>query len=290
MTVLILTKSKKDEYETINLLNSFKNRNIKARVCQFNSLDLVINDKIYYNGEPFELPKIVLPRLGAGITRAELAVIRYFELAGITCVNSSNSVDIVRDKFQTGEMLSAAGIPVPTTMLVKSPLTNTLVTDIIKFPCVVKVVVGSFGEGVYLCESAKEYKRIIEFIDDLGNDKSLIVQEYLGHRPGEDLRVFVVGGKVLGAMKRSAPSGDFRANITKGGVGEVYPVTPEIEEIALKTANMLGLDIAGIDLLFDPRGFRVCEANSNPGFIGFDQYCHVKVADSIADFIVDKLK
>jgi gamma-F420-2:alpha-L-glutamate ligase len=290
MTVLILTKSKKDEYETINLLNSFKNRNIKARVCQFNSLDLVINDKIYYNGEPFELPKIVLPRLGAGITRAELAVIRYFELAGIACVNSSNSVDIVRDKFQTGEMLSAAGIPVPTTMLVKSPLTNTLVTDIIKFPCVVKVVVGSFGEGVYLCESAKEYKRIIEFIDDLGNDKSLIVQEYLGHRPGEDLRVFVVGGKVLGAMKRSAPSGDFRANITKGGVGEVYPVTPEIEEIALKTANMLGLDIAGIDLLFDPRGFRVCEANSNPGFIGFDQYCHVKVADSIADFIVDKLK
>ena len=290
MTVLILTKSKKDEYETTNLLNSFENRNIKAQVCQFNSFDIVINDNIYYNGEPFELPKIVLPRLGAGITRAELAVIRYFELAGITCVNSSNSVDIVRDKFQTGEMLSAAGIPVPTTMLAKSPLTNTLVADIINFPCVVKVVVGSFGEGVYLCESTKEYKRIIEFIDDLGNDKSLIVQEYLGFKPGEDLRVFVVGNKVLGAMKRSAPSGDFRANITKGGVGEAYPVTPEIEEIALKTANMLGLDIAGIDLLFDPRGFRVCEANSNPGFIGFDQYCHVKVADSIADFIVDKLK
>jgi RimK family alpha-L-glutamate ligase len=111
------------------------------------------------------------------------------------------------------------------------------------------------------------------------------VQEYLGAHPGEDLRVLVVGGKVIGAMKRTAPEGDFRANITNGGTGSNYEVTPEIEYIARETAKVLGLDIAGIDLLFDPRGFRVCEANSNPGFKGFEEYCGKDVADAITEYI-----
>jgi gamma-F420-2:alpha-L-glutamate ligase len=101
--------------------------------------------------------------------------------------------------------------------------------------------------------------------------------------------VLIVGGKVLGAMKRTAPSGDFRANITNGGTGEAYPVTPEIAEIALNAANVLKLDIAGIDLLFDSKGFHVCEANSNPGFSGFEKYCNTDVAGAIVSFIESKL-
>ena len=289
MSVLILTKHATHEFETLKLLESFVNKNITVKVCNFNLFDIVINDGIYYQGKKFEMPKIVLVRMGAGITRSELSVIRYFELAKVPCINTSESINIVQDKFQTSEILSRANIPVPTTMVVKFPITNNLVASTIGFPCVVKVVVGSFGEGVYLCQSELEYTRMIEFIDALHNEKTLIAQEYIGERPGEDLRVFVVGNKVLGAMKRTAPKNDFRANISNGGTGEKYEVTPAIEDIALRTANVLGLDIAGIDLLFTKDGFVVCEANSNPGFSGFNQFCNINVADHIVNFIEDLL-
>lgn len=285
MSVIILTKPDKHDFETNKLIEEFENRQIQVRVCQFKHFDVIINKGIFYKGENIDLPMVVLVRLGAGITRKELAVIRYFELAGIKCFNSRHSINLVQDKLHTSEILSQSGIAVPTTMVVKFPIKNDLVQQHIGFPCIVKVVVGSFGEGVYLCQSELEYHRIIEFTDALSTDKTLIVQEYLGDNPGTDLRVFVVGGKVIGAMKRTAPVGDFRANITIGGSGEAYPVNTAIEDIALSTAKILGLDIAGIDLLFDKRGFHVCEANSNPGFSGFNQYCGVNIQEHIVDFI-----
>ena len=290
MTVLILTKQKKEfDYETTRLLKSFAEKDISVRVCYFNKFDVILNHGIFYDGECMQRPKAVLVRLGAGISRSELSVIRYFELEGIPCYNGSGSINLVQDKFQSSEILSNSGISVPHTMIVKFPSRTDLVEKTIGFPCVVKVVVGSFGEGVYLCKSKQEYIKFIEFVDAVHNEKTLIVQEYLGYKPGEDLRVFVVGGKVLGAMKRTAPIDDFRANITNGGTGESFPVSQEIEEIALRTAEVLNLSIAGIDLLFDSRGFRVCEANSNPGFSGFDKYCHTNVADIITEFIINKI-
>jgi RimK family alpha-L-glutamate ligase len=174
-------------------------------------------------------------------------------------------------------------------MLVHFPITNDLIATHIGFPCVIKVLVGSFGEGVYLCHSETEYKKLIEFLKNLDNDKKLLVQEFINDQPGEDLRVIVVGNKVIGAMKRTAPPNDFRANITIGGTGESFPVTAEIESIALATAQALGLEIAGIDLLFDKRGFRVCEANSNPGFNGFDHYCNTDVASEIVSYVIKRL-
>jgi gamma-F420-2:alpha-L-glutamate ligase len=290
MTVLILTKQRKEfDYETSKLIQSFADKDVHIRVCYFNKFDVILNHGIFYDGERLARPRAVLVRLGAGISRAELSVIRYFELEGIPCYNGSESINLVQDKFQSSEILANAGIAVPHTMIVKSTSRSDLVEKTIGFPCVVKVVVGSFGEGVYLCKTKQEYIKFIEFVDAVHNEKTLIAQEYLAHRPGEDLRVFVVGGKVLGAMKRTAPEDDFRANITNGGTGESFPVSSEIEEIALKTAEVLNLTIAGIDLLFDDRGFRVCEANSNPGFSGFDKYCNTNVADAISSFIIDKI-
>lgn len=288
-TVIILTKQTILDYETAKLLSNFIAAGISAEVRQFSNFDIVINQPIRYNGEDFLMPNLILVRLGAGITSVELAVIRYFELNNIPCVNSSSSINIVQNKFYTSQILSNANIAVPTTMLVHFPITNNLIATQVGFPCVIKVLVGSFGEGVYLCHSNDEYHKLIEFLKNLDNDKKLLVQEYLGDCPGEDLRVFVVGNKVLGAMKRTAPDGDFRANITIGGTGEYYPVTSEIEEIALATATALGLEIAGIDLLFDKRGFRVCEANSNPGFNGFDHYCNTDIASNIVNYIIKRL-
>ena len=287
MSVIILSKQERNEYETNRLVESFTTKGITAKVCHPDDFDIIVDRNIKsgikYKGQDLELPKLVLVRLGAGILPFQLAVIRHFEQAGVPCVNGSIPIETVKDKLRSSQILSRAGIAIPNTMLVRWPIEDRLVTDYIGFPCVVKVVTGSYGEGVHLCERKKDYKKLVEFVENLGNKKTMIVQEYLGDRPGEDLRVLVIGGKVVGAMLRSAPEGDFRANITNGGTGSNFPVTDEIEYIARETARALNLDIAGVDLLFDDRGFRVCEANSNPGFRGFETYCNVDVADIITE-------
>jgi len=289
MTVLILTKLDRNEYESERLVESFTAKGIDARMCHPDDFDIIVNKDIHsgikYQGEDMLLPKLVLVRLGAGILPFQLAVVRHFEQAGVPCINGSLPIETVKDKLRSSQILSRAGIPIPNTMMVRLPIDDGLVENNIGFPCVVKVVTGSYGEGVYLCERKRDYKKLMEFIDNLGNKKTMIVQEYLGERVGEDLRVLVIGGKVIGAMRRTAPEGDFRANITNGGTGENYPLTEEIEYLARETAKALNLDIAGIDLLFDSRGFRVCEANSNPGFSGFERYCGVDVADLITEYV-----
>ena len=294
MTVLILTKQDRNEYETSRLVESFTNKNIAVTVAHPDDIDIIVTHDIQsglkLKGQELAMPKLVLVRLGAGILPFQLAVIRHFEQAGIMCVNSSNSIETVKDKLRTSQILSRHSIPIPNTMMVRFPIDELLVKNNIGFPCVVKVVTGSYGEGVYLCERQRDFKKLMEFVDNLGNKKTMIVQEYMGERPGEDLRVLVIGGKVIGAMRRTAPEGDFRANITGGGTGEGFPLTDEIEFLARETAKVLGLDIAGIDLLFDKGGgFRVCEANSNPGFLGFEKYCGVDVADHLTAYVKFKI-
>lgn len=294
MTVLILTKQERNEYETDRLVDSLSQKGVEAKVYHPDGFDIIVDadirNGIKYRSEDLILPRLVLCRLGAGILPFQLAVIRHFEQIGIHCINSSHSIDIVKDKLITSQILSRHGIPIPNTMLVRFPIDEKLVKDKIGFPCVVKVVTGSYGEGVYLCERQRDFKKLMEFVNNLGNKKTLIVQEYMGERPGEDLRVLIVGGKAIGAMKRTAPEGDFRANISNGGTGENFPLTDEIEYIARETAKVLNLDVAGIDLLFDKNGgYRVCEANSNPGFSGFEKYCGIDVARYIADYVSFKI-
>lgn len=289
MSVLILSKMDRNEYETNRLVESFATKNITAQVCHPDDFDIVVSqnikESVKYKGETFDQPSLVLTRLGAGILPFQLAVIRQFEQMGVPCVNPSQPINIVRDKLRTGQMLATNNIPIPKTMMVRYPIDDGLVEKNIGYPCVIKLVTGSYGEGVYLCERKRDYKKLMEFIDTLGAKKTMIVQEYMNERVGEDLRVYVVGGKVLGAMKRTAPEGDFRANISSGGTGSRYDITPEIEYLAIETARVLGLNIAGVDLLFSKTGFVVCEANSNPGFQGFEKYCEVNIADYITDYV-----
>jgi RimK family alpha-L-glutamate ligase len=294
MTVIILTKLDRNEYESTKLVESFTSKGITVTMAHPDDFDIIVDRDIRkgikFKSQDLEMPQLVLVRLGAGILPFQLAVVRHFEQAGVLCVNGSQAIETVKDKLRSSQIMSKNGIAIPNTMMVRMPIDDGLVKNNIGFPCVVKVVTGSYGEGVYLCEKQRDYKKLMEFIDNLGNKKTMIVQEYLGERVGEDLRVLVVGGKVIGAMKRTAPEGDFRANITNGGTGENYPLTDEIEYLARETARALKLDIAGIDLLFDNRGFRVCEANSNPGFAGFEKYCGVDVADIITEYIKFKIQ
>lgn len=293
MSILILSKRDEGEYENRRLVKSLSDLGIPTTIYHPDKFDVIvgkgIGHGIKYEGKEFEMPDLVLTRTGSGTTDFITALVRQFEEEHVKCINSSLSVDIAKDKMRSHQLLASHGLPIPNTMLVRFPVDASIVDSMIGWPCVVKVISGSYGEGIYLCENKKAFVKIMEFINSLNSPRTLIVQEYIDTKPGEDLRVFVIGGKVIGAMKRHAPDGDFRANISNGGYGEPFEVNGEIEYLAREAARICGLQIAGIDLLFDKDGYKICEANSAPGFEGFEKYCQVDVAGQIAEYIKYKL-
>lgn len=287
--VWILYYNNQDEsYENTRLVQAFADQNIEARVLRPKLFDIVVSrnseKSILYEGKRVSLPDLVLTRTGAGSNYFTLAVMRQFEKFGVPVINDADGILKVKDKLMTSQILASNGIPIPKTMLVNFPVDTDVVQKEIGYPCVVKVVSGSKGRGVYLCHSKREFKDLMELLENLKSKKSLIVQEYVDAEVGADLRVWVIGGKTRAAMKRTAPDGDFRANISSGGTGEDYAITPEIDEIAVKSTQLLGLQIAGVDLLFDRKGFKVCEVNSAPGFEGIDQYCSKDMAREIVNY------
>ena len=293
MDVWIFSRNSEIDYENKRLIETFTKKNITSKVVEPSCFDIIVNknikNSILYNGELVELPKIVLVRTGAETNNFMLAVLRQLDKAGVICINEADAIETSSDKLKTSQILSQHNISIPNTMMVKNPIDSTIVKDRIGFPCVVKVITGTQGVGVYLCEKRRDFNKLMEFIHNIGISKTLLVQEYIGLNPGEDIRVLVIGGKVIGAMKRTAPKGDFRANISNGGTGEKFDITPEIDFIARETARVLNLHIAGIDLLFGSDGFVVCEANTAPGFKGFEKYCDVDIAKLIVEYVDYKL-
>jgi RimK family alpha-L-glutamate ligase len=293
MSVLILSKKDESEYENYRLVKSLADLGIPATIYHPDKFDVIVGKNtgygIKYNGQEFDMPDLVLTRTGSGTTEFITAIVRQFEEENVRCINSSLSVEIAKDKMRSHQLLASHGLPIPNTMLVRFPVEVDIVDNMIGWPCIVKVISGSYGEGIYLCENKTSFKKMMEFVGNLDTPKILLVQEYIDAKPGEDLRVFVIGGKVIGAMKRHAPEGDFRANISAGGRGEPFEVNSEIDYLAREAARICGLDIAGIDLLFDKDGYKICEANSAPGFEGFEKYCEVDIAGQIAEYIKYKL-
>jgi RimK family alpha-L-glutamate ligase len=293
MSVLILSKKDESEYENRRLVESLAYLGIPATIYHPDKFDVIVGKNtgygIKYNGQEFDMPDLVLTRTGSGTTEFITAIVRQFEEESIRCINSSLSVQIAKDKMRSHQLLASHGLPIPNTMLVRFPVEVDIVDNMIGWPCIVKVISGSYGEGIYLCENKTSFKKMMEFVGNLDTPKILLVQEYVDAKPGEDLRVFVIGGKVIGAMKRHAPEGDFRANISAGGRGEPFEVNSEIDYLAREAARICGLDIAGIDLLFDKDGYKICEANSAPGFEGFEKYCQVDVARQFAEYIKYKI-
>lgn len=189
---------------------------------------------------------------------------------GVAVVNPSSAIEAVKDKLYAHQILAQSNLPIPRTMLVRFPVDPHLVAQQIGFPCVIKLLVGSYGDGVVLSRDPASFRDLMELVSGLDRSQSLILQQYIGTRPGKDLRVWVIGGQVIGAMLRSSTDGSFKANISRGGDGQAFPLNPELERLARDSAAALNLDIAGVDLLFDGDGYSICEVNSAPGFQGFE--------------------
>ncbi|TMO87503.1 ATP-grasp domain-containing protein [Pseudoalteromonas spongiae] len=280
---------RQEAYEIHRLLEVAKEENIELQVFSPDQFDLTVTrddeKSILIDGKRQELPDFVMPRMGAGTTYFTLAVIRHLERLGVYCVNSSHSIETVKDKLFAQQILAEKNLPTPDTMLVKFPVNVALVEKQIGFPVVVKTLSGSQGSGVFLSKSPGEFDDLMQLIEATSPKANIILQQFVKASHGRDLRVFTIGGRAIACMERNSNGENFKANVSLGGVGKLYPITPEIEWLATQTANVLGLDVAGIDLLFDQEHFKICEANSSPGFEGLENAVDIDVPREIFHFI-----
>jgi len=251
-------------------------------------IDLIVSrddrKSIRYRNDIVSLPDSLLARTGSGTGYFNLSVLRQFERLNVLTLPNSQAIEASKDKMYANQIMAQAGLPIPKTMLTRFPCRAELVEKQVGFPCVLKVVTGSHGAGVYLCENAKQFEDLSELISSLDSKTSMIIQEYISSSKGRDLRVIVIGGRVVGAMQRKSTDGSFKANISRGGQGEAYDVDDELEMLSIQVAKVLDLDIAGVDLLFAGDGYRVCEANSAPGFQGFEKALGINIPQKIFDY------
>ncbi len=290
----MLVKPKfQESYETQRLLEEFGNHNIEVKLIDPNEIDIFVNKEnkqsILVNGKSLPLPKFVFPRTGSGTTYYIKAVIRHFERMGVPVINSSDAIDNVKDKLYTHQILAQSNLDIPNTMLLKHPIDIDFVEKNIGFPVIVKKISGSYGRGVFLCENKKQLNQLITMAELTKKSYDIIIQEFVKDTWGKDLRVFVVNNKVVGCMMRQSTDDDFRANISRGGEGFPYEVNEQIEWLSSESSKALGLDMAGVDLLFQNGGYKICEVNSNPGFEGMENFTKKNIANEIVSFIKLKL-
>ena len=282
-----------ESWETQKLVEEFEKQDIKIRVVNPNDVDIFVDrddrKSILVGGKPRWLPDFVLARTGSGTTYFIKAIIRHLERLGVILINSSDSIDNVKDKLYTQQVLGQSSLPVPKTLLVKHPIDIDFVEKNIGYPAIIKTLSGSFGAGVFMAENKKQLKQLIKMAEITNEGYDIIIQEFIEDSWGKDIRVLVLNGKVIGCMMRQSTDDDFRANITRGGEGIPYQITEDIEWLGGESARLLGLDIAGVDLLFDNGGYKICEVNSSPGFEGMDKYCKTNIAEQIVNFVKYKI-
>ncbi|GAA4822589.1 putative alpha-L-glutamate ligase [Marinicella pacifica] len=247
------------------------------------------NPVLHYRGEDLTDFDAVIPRIGASITFYGTAVLRQFEMMGVYPLNESVAVTRSRDKLRSLQLLSRKGIGMPVTGFANSP---DDIPDLIKMvggaPLVIKLLEGTQGIGVVLAETRKAAESVIEAF--LGLNANIMVQEFIKEAGGADIRCFVIGGKVVAAMKRQGAEGEFRSNLHRGGSASLIKLRPEERQTAIRAAKIMGLNVAGVDLLRADRGPVVMEVNSSPGLEGIERATGKDVAGLIIDFIEKNAK
>jgi gamma-F420-2:alpha-L-glutamate ligase len=274
-----------EAYEVNRFQEVARKGGIDLQVLQPMEFDLVVdsanNWSAMYQGQRLDKPDLIIPRTGSETSYFTLAVLRHFERQGVTMVNGSAAIEAVADKLHTLQILAGAGLPVPKTILGKFPVDVDVVERELGFPVVVKTLKGTRGNGVLLCSNREQFGDLASLLDGAKPGADFIFQQYIAESHGRDVRVLVINGKAAAAMERRAADGGFKSNISLGGVGSLFDLPAPMARLAVSVADVLGLDVAGVDILFDTDGYRVCEANSSPGFQGLEKACDINVPDEI---------
>lgn len=259
---------------------------IKLRILKPSQFDLLVNeevrDSVLIDGQPTPLPDFFFPYLDhSDRSYFSLAIARQMERLGVTVFNKSSTIETVADKLHTHQVLAENALPTPTTMLAKFPVNIDLIEQTIGFPVVVKTLLGSNGSGVFLIENDKSFNDLMELIGETNPNIQLIFQKFVANSKGRDLRLFVVDGEVIACMERRAKAGGFKANFSTGGTVQEFIPDQVAIDMSIKTAEVLDIQVAGIDLLFTEDGYTICEANTFPGFKGLELACKVNVPQAI---------
>lgn len=226
----------------------------------------------------------IIPRIGASVTAYGTAVLRQFEVGGVYSVNESIAISRSRDKLRAHQLLARKGVGMPITGYAHAAdATDELIDFVGGAPLIVKLMESTHGQGIVLAETEKAAEGVINAFRGL--NANFLVQEYIKEANGSDIRCFVVGDRVVAAMQRTAKEGDFRSNLHRGGTAAVVKLQSEERTLALKAAKVMGLDVAGVDIIRSAHGPLVLEVNSSPGLQGIERVTGKDVADKIIEYI-----
>ena len=290
MKIIILSRGPK-LYSTRRLVEAAKAREHEVEVidplrCY---VDITSHDPaIHYKGRELAADAVI-PRIGASVTFYGTAVVRQFEMMDVFCVNESVAISRSRDKLRSLQLLARKGVGLPVTGFAHSTrYTQDLIQLVGGAPLVVKLLEGTQGIGVVLCETNKAAESVIEAFR--GMDAQFVVQEFIKEAGGADIRCLVVGERVVASMMRRGAEGEFRSNLHRGGSAEGIRLTPEERSTAIRSAKIMGLNVAGVDILRSNHGPVVMEVNSSPGLEGIVKATGSNVADQIISFIETSAK
>jgi ribosomal protein S6--L-glutamate ligase len=286
MNIFVLSRNK-NLYSTSRLIDSGTEKGHNVRVIDYMRCYMNITARrpaVYYGGESLGEADAVIPRIGASNTFYGTAVVRQFETMNSYCVNSSISIANSRDKLRSLQILAEAGINMPVTGFASHTQDiKGVIEKVGSVPLVMKLLQGTQGQGIVLAETRKAAESVMSAFRQL--DADIMVQEFIKESSGTDIRVFVVGEKVVASMKRIAPEGEFRSNVHRGGQMEKVDLTDEEIKISLDASKILGLSVAGVDLMRSDRGPLILEVNSSPGLQGIETCSNQNVAGEIISFI-----
>ena len=274
-------------YSTQRLIEAIESRGHESMLIDHLKCNLVMEKgrpTVLYRGEHLDDLDAVIPRIGASVTFYGSAVVRQFEMMKVFTTVESQALIRSRDKLRSLQILSRAGLGLPKTVFTNySKDTESILDAVGGAPVIVKLLEGTQGLGVVLAETKKAAISVIEAFNGL--KARVIIQEYIKEAKGADIRAFVVDGKVVGAMKRTAKEGEFRSNLHRGGTSEIIKLKRSERSAAIKAANKLGLRVAGVDLLQSGRGPLILEVNSSPGLEGIEQATNIDIAGKIVEYI-----
>lgn len=291
MKIAVLSRNAK-LYSTRRLVEAAEERGHEVRVidalrCYMNITSH--HPEIHYKGEVLTGFDAVIPRIGASITFYGTAVLRQFEMMGVYPLNESVAITRSRDKLRSLQLLSKHGVGLPVTSFAHSPDDiDDLLNIVGGAPAVIKVLEGTQGIGVVLTETEQAAKSVIQAF--MGMKEHILVQEFIKESKGSDIRCFVVGGKVIAAMKRQGQEGEFRSNLHRGGSASLIRISPEERATAIRAAKIMGLNVCGVDLLRSNHGPVVMEVNSSPGLEGIEKASGKDIAGQIISFIEKNAK
>jgi ribosomal protein S6--L-glutamate ligase len=287
MRVAILSRNK-NLHSVRRLLQEARKLGVEVDVLNPLECQVVVkgrDSRILFGSAEVPRYDAILPRIGASITEYGLAVVKQFESLGTHVVNSSHSIAESRDKLRCLQVLAGAGIAVPATVMTRSLRgLKPAVEAVGGMPVVLKVLQGTQGVGVMLVHTPVSLSSVLDTLHGLGQD--VIMQQFIAEGAGRDYRVFVIGNRVVAAMRRTAPEGEFRSNIHRGGQGKLVKLPVSFQRTAIRAAKVLGLQVAGVDLMESKDGPLVLEVNSSPGFEGIEKATGLNIAQQIMRHLV----